>query len=180
MTNKKYLAVIDFEATCCDKNSFPRHEMEIIEIGLVIVDIDTLEIVDKFQSFVKPVRHKILTPFCKQLTTITQETIDKSDSFKIVNERLMKFLGNYGPTFCSWGFFDKKQLHQDCTYHQVKYPFNDKHINLKEEFAYLQGMNRAPGVGKALSMCKLKFEGTPHRGIDDAINIAKLLPFCLE
>ena len=75
---KKYLAIIDFEATCCDKNSFPRNEMEIIEIGMVIVDYDTFEKVSEFQSFVKPVRHDKLTAFCKNLTSITQETVDSA------------------------------------------------------------------------------------------------------
>ncbi len=35
------------------------------------------------------------------------------------------------------------------------------------------------GVGQALRRVGLRFEGTPHRGIDDARNIVRLLPYAL-
>jgi len=75
MTNLKqfnYYLVLDLEATCCDKGSIAKNHMEIIEIGAVMVEPATLTIVDEFQSFVKPIRHPILTEFCKSLTSIAQ------------------------------------------------------------------------------------------------------------
>ena len=35
------------------------------------------------------------------------------------------------------------------------------------------------GVRKALASHNMKFIGTPHRGIDDVKNIARLLPFII-
>jgi inhibitor of KinA sporulation pathway (predicted exonuclease) len=67
-----HILVVDLEATCCDTKSIPRHQMETIEIGAVMVVRETLEIVDEFQTFIKPVRHPILTKFCLELTSITQ------------------------------------------------------------------------------------------------------------
>ena len=55
--------------------------MEIIEIGAVMVDRETLSIVDEFQTFIKPIRHPILTDFCKQLTSITQSQVDTAPTF---------------------------------------------------------------------------------------------------
>ena len=40
-------------------------QMETIEIGLVVIDLKTLEIVDEFQRFVRPQINPILTVFCK-------------------------------------------------------------------------------------------------------------------
>lgn len=42
--------------------------METIEIGLVVIDLESLEIVDEFQRFVRPQIHATLTDFCKKLT----------------------------------------------------------------------------------------------------------------
>lgn len=51
-------------------------QMEMIEIGLVVIDLETLEIVDEFQRFVRPQINPVLTDFCKQLTSIQQEDVD--------------------------------------------------------------------------------------------------------
>ncbi|VEP14293.1 Exonuclease RNase T and DNA polymerase III (fragment) [Hyella patelloides LEGE 07179] len=57
----QYFLIIDLEATCSDKKEISRQEMEIIEIGAVIVEADNLKIIDEFQTFIKPIRHPILT-----------------------------------------------------------------------------------------------------------------------
>lgn len=51
-------------------------QMETIEIGLVVIDLETLEIVDEFQRFVRPRINPILTDFCKSLTSIQQADED--------------------------------------------------------------------------------------------------------
>ena len=81
MSQPDYYLVIDFEATCCDRGSVPREQMEIIEIGAVMVDGRRLEAVAEFQSFVRPVRHPILTVFCTQLTSITQQQLAAAPTF---------------------------------------------------------------------------------------------------
>ena len=72
-----YYLVVDLEATCCDRGNIRKEEMEIIEIGAVMVHSESLSIVDEFQSFVKPIRHPILTEFCKSLTSIFQAQVDQ-------------------------------------------------------------------------------------------------------
>jgi 3'-5' exoribonuclease 1 len=72
LTKYQHILVVDLEATCCDLQSIPRHQMETIEIGAVMVNTASLEIVDEFQTFIKPLRHPILTEFCLQLTSITR------------------------------------------------------------------------------------------------------------
>jgi len=68
--------VVDLEATCCDQDSIPQGENEIIEIGAVMVDADTLEPVDEFMTFVKSVHHPTLSSYCTELTSITQKEVD--------------------------------------------------------------------------------------------------------
>lgn len=71
-----YLFVIDFECTC---DEYKRLKIqEIIEFPIIVIDLKQMAIVDKFHSFVKPTIYPTLTPFCTQLTGITQEKVDSA------------------------------------------------------------------------------------------------------
>jgi inhibitor of KinA sporulation pathway (predicted exonuclease) len=52
-----------------------------------------------------------------------------------------------------------------------------EHVNLKTRFTEAQGLKKKPGMAQALGLCGLNLEGTHHRGIDDARNIARMLPW---
>lgn len=173
--NRPYL-VIDLEATC-DRSGFPRDEMEIIEIGAVLVDPKTLLPTDEFQTFVRPILHTRLTPFCTELTSIAQSDVDGAPGFPEAIEALRSWLP--GPVrFGSWGYYDKRQLEQDARLHWVKLPFGKGHLNIKQQFAD-RLKTRPMGMARALKRVGIELEGTHHRGIDDARNIAKLLPYAL-
>jgi len=167
--------IVDVEATCCDDETFPRHEMEIIEIGAVAVESRTGEIRSEFQSFIQPVRNPRLTEFCKELTTISQDQVDAAEEYPAVTNKFLQWLAQVGDyDFCSWGFYDRRQFEQDSQFHSVPYPFAGSHRNLKIEFCEAVGSKKKLGVGGALRRLGFEFEGTPHRGIDDARNIAKI------
>jgi len=44
-------------------------------------------------------------------------------------------------------------------------------------FSEKQGLKKKQGMAGALKLCGLPLEGTHHRGIDDARNIARMLPW---
>lgn len=176
--------VIDLEATCDDGGRVPRHQMEIIEIGAVLVDGRSFQLVDEFQTFVRPVRHPVLTPFCRQLTSITQAQVDAAPGFVDAIGALERFIVRHaqgGPPalFCSWGNYDKGQFGSDARHHGVKLPFGRDHLNLKQAFSDAMGSRKRFGMARALRRVGIPLQGTHHRGIDDARNIAKLLPFAV-
>ena len=155
--------------------------MEIIEIGAVRVSARSGEIESEFQSFVKPVRNSVLTSFCRELTTITQADVDEAPSYPEVRVTFADWL-NEEPKydFCSWGDYDRKQFEKDSVVHQVPYPFSGQHRNLKKEFSTALSEKKRYGLGMAIRRIGLEFDGTAHRGIDDARNIAKVYRFLLE
>lgn len=172
--------VVDLEATCDEGHRIARHETEVIEIGAVLVDGATLTPVDEFQTFVRPVRHPQLTPFCTRLTSITQAQVATAPGFAEAIARLRRFLvGRERARFCSWGAYDQRQLQQDAAWHRVALPFHGPHTNLKELFSRALGEPRRFGMHEALARVGLDLRGTHHRGIDDARNIARLLRWCL-
>ncbi len=167
--------IVDFEATCCDKNTIPRHEMEIIEIGAVALDGNGPGILGEFQCFVRPVRNPFLTEFCINLTSIKQKMVESAESFPVALDQFKAWLDEFEkPVFCSWGDYDKKQLLQDCEFHCSQYPFGATYINIKNKFSNNMGYKKGVGLGRALKLVGLNFVGTAHRGIDDARNMASI------
>lgn len=176
-TNKvsNYL-VIDFEATCSNnKKELAANEMEIIEFAGILIDQDYNHLWE-FTQFVKPIRHPTLTKFCTELTSINQNDVEKANLFPIVLEAFWTGIPDKKPIFLSWGNFDKNQLVRDCDYHNVQYPFDQtNHINIKEKVNAFLEFKKHKGVEGTLKFLKMRFEGTPHRGIDDVKNIIRIL-----
>ncbi len=75
--------IVDLEATCWMGRPDPR-QMEIIEIGSVLLASKTGPIEKEFASFVRPIRKPMLSAFCMGLTGIQQHQIDKADDFSKV------------------------------------------------------------------------------------------------
>lgn len=164
--------VFDLEATCWE-HRVPMDDMEIIEIGAVRLGPDLLPR-DEFSSFVRPVLKPRLSDFCINLTSIRQENIDKAEDFKAVFPRFVEWIGLDPVTLCSWGIYDIKQIAIDCARHGFTFPESFKnHINLKTLFAERNSIKPC-GMRKALEKLGLPLDGTHHRGIDDAHNIAKI------
>ena len=165
--------VIDLEATCWDApTSLAR--MEIIEIGAVRLASAAGPVVDEFARFVKPVVERELSPFCRELTSIRQEDVDRAETFVQVFPELRAWIGAAPFTWCSWGAYDLQQLKQDCARHGLPFPVEfERHVNLKKVFAK-QRRIKSCGMAAALKIAGLPLSGTHHRGIDDARNIAQL------
>ncbi len=97
--------------------------MEAIEIGAVLVRANTLEVEAEFETFAKPVRHPMLTPFCTELTGVTQELLADAPAFPEAMAALRQavLVGRWGVVWGSWGLFDDTQLRRDCAFHRVDY-----------------------------------------------------------
>jgi inhibitor of KinA sporulation pathway (predicted exonuclease) len=176
-----YLLVIDLEATCCNDGQFPREEMEIIEIGAVIAAAKTFRPIDEFQVFVRPVRQPVLTEFCRELTGIEQPDVASAVEFPEAMTQLAEWMAGFPDAiFCSWGEYDRRQFERDCGRHDVAWPFGARHVNLKKCYTERFDLKRGEGFAKALKKHGLTFEGRPHRGIDDARNIVRLMPTIFE
>src|SRR5258707_15625193 len=84
--------VIDLEATCEEYD--PAFDMETIEIGACWIAADG-SVLDRFQSFVRPVVNPTLTPFCTQLTGITQADVDAAPLFPVAADALRGFVAKH-------------------------------------------------------------------------------------
>ena len=67
-----YILVLDFEATCDDKEKISQ---EIIEFPILMVDTKFFEIQSTFHQYVEPQINKKLSEFCTNLTGITNDMV---------------------------------------------------------------------------------------------------------
>lgn len=167
--------VLDIEATCWEpENTRPKNETnEIIEVGLALVDLNSLRIEETAGLLVKPVKSRV-SAFCTKLTTLTQEQVDKGASFATTCNELRTHWRSKDRTWVSWGDYDRKQFERQCREASIEYPLGQRHLNLKNLFALAYGLNREIGMDKALDKINLSMQGTHHRGVDDAFNIASI------
>jgi inhibitor of KinA sporulation pathway (predicted exonuclease) len=183
MAPKLHILVVDLEATCTDCDEFPRTEMETIEIGAVLIDGYTFAPIAEHQTFIRPILHPTLTEFCTRLTTITQADVDPAPSFPTAMATLSAWLsthlGGDRAAFASWGGYDWNQLTRDAALHRIALPRFVLQHNIKQRFAQAEH-GRPRGMAGALRRAGLPLDGTHHRGIDDARNIARLVPYALE
>ncbi len=171
------LVIVDLEATCWPPGEHRPERMETIEIGAVLTRSDSLDVLDEFTTFVRPIREPVLSNFCRSLTSIRQEDVDGAQPFREGFGRFVEWLGDLDDvTFGSWGAFDRKQFLRDCGFQKVHYPFGDQedHFNVKKYVAQKMGWSPR-GLAPAIQSCGMEFEGTHHRGIDDARNIHRVL-----
>lgn len=174
--------IVDFEATCDDHDQ-PRPQ-EIVEFPSVLISLKSLETVDEFRSFVRPHHHSVLTEFCKEFISITQDDVDAASVFSEVLASHQSWLDDHGLSeknalIVTCGDWDLgTMLPTQCAVAippvEVLRPIYTRWQNLKRAFCSVQGRQKAPGMAGMLRAVGIPLAGHHHRGIDDCRNIAEL------
>lgn len=169
------IIVIDIESTCWEQKSPPQgQESEIIEIGVCVWNVETCEREANEAILIRPERSSV-SAFCTQLTTLTQDEVDQGISFSEACRYLRKIYLSRERTWASYGDYDRRQFERQCRDRNIGYPFGPTHINVKNLFALRHQKTREVGMEQACKALQLPLEGTHHRGVDDAWNIAAIL-----
>ena len=176
----RYLYCVDLEATCdeVDESESTRSlivtpdQMETIEIGLVVIDLESVEIVDEFQRFVRPQINPTLNTFCKKLTSIQQADVDGARTYQKVGDELRTFAASYpDAAWASWGDYDARQLERDAGFAACPSLLEGvPHFNARKWHAGLYD-DRPKGLKQTVESLDMVWQGTYHRGIDDARNV---------
>ncbi|WP_116020823.1 3'-5' exonuclease [Thermomonospora umbrina] len=169
----RLLNVVDVEATCWTGRPPQGQIHEIIEIGLCVVDLDSRERVARHRILVRPERSRV-SPFCTELTGLTQEEVDGGVPFEEACAILERGHHARSRPWASWGDYDRKQFERQCV-EGVDYPFGARHTNAKAAFSLAFGLSRRLGMAGALEHAGLPLEGRHHSGEDDAWNIGALV-----
>ncbi|MBK1851114.1 exonuclease domain-containing protein [Marinobacter sp. 1-4A] len=179
------LLIVDLEATCWENRTTPTGEpqntenMEIIEFGCALSDRNG-KLLDSQSFLVRPTVNTKLSEFCTSLTSITQSMVDAAPTFLEACRMSDAWLGQPHDDFiwCSWGNYDRLHIQASgqeygCAPVFMRFP----HLNLKRIWRQTTGQKRKSGMIHALAFHGLTVEGHHHRGVDDARNMVRLMPY---
>lgn len=181
--NNYYLCVLDFEATCTNTNEFSVYAMEIIEFPSILYKVNDKDVtyISEFHKYVKPTLHPTLTTFCKNLTKIQQQVVDKSDTFDIVYKQHITWLNTNVPIgetliFATCGSWDlavmlPREIENKKLKHHNMYK---NYINIKDEFKNFYNV-KSSSMMNMMNILKIPHEGTLHSGYDDTKNMSKII-----
>ncbi|PKH28178.1 exonuclease [Pseudomonas sp. 43NM1] len=148
----------------------------VIAARLVVIDLETLEIVDEFQRFVRPQINPVLTDFCIKLTSIQLADVDSARTYVEVGQELGAFVARYpNAAWASWGDYDARQLERDAEFAACPSLLEGlPHFNARKWHAGLYD-NLPKPLKQTVESLGLVWTGTYHRGIDDARNVASII-----
>jgi inhibitor of KinA sporulation pathway (predicted exonuclease) len=166
--------VVDVEATCWDGPAPEGMVSEIIEIGVCELEVASGERLARRGIMVRP-EHSAVSPFCTELTTITPRQAAAGVSFAEACAVLRSEYRSRQRVWGSWGNYDRSQFSRQCERTGTPSPFGSRHLNIKTLYSLTHALDRELGMAEALAHAGRELEGTHHRGVDDAWNIAGLL-----
>lgn len=168
------IVVVDLEATCWEGEPPTGETSEIIEIGVSLLRLSSLEVGEGESILVRPERSNV-SEFCAQLTTLTQADVEGGISLSEACTILRKRFDARNRVWASFGDYDRRMFERSCKAIGLSYPFGPSHINVKTLYATAFGRPTAKGMPGVLAELGLPHFGTHHRGHDDAFNIAHIL-----
>jgi inhibitor of KinA sporulation pathway (predicted exonuclease) len=166
-----YALYLDLEWTCWDAPPLPGMQQEIIEIGIVEMDLAKLDISQEASYFVRPRRWEI-SPKCTMLTGITDDDIRRATP---LNDVLGVITKNFQPTnkpCCTWGD-DLLVIERTCSSAGLVSPFR-RPVDLSKVFQGAFVTKDQVSLSAAIQMLGLEFDGVPHGALPDARNTARL------
>jgi len=162
---------LDLEMTCWPGPPPPGMQQDIIQIGVIEANLDTLSISREACYYVRP-RNSTVSEYCTAFTGITEQRIRREGKpFGEVIATITRKFGPQGKSCFTWGN-DAAALISACDCAAVAYPFNI--IDLAFLYQLETGSRVAVSLENALLHLGLEFVGTPHDALIDARNTALL------
>ncbi|EFM10565.1 Exonuclease RNase T and DNA polymerase III [Paenibacillus curdlanolyticus YK9] len=167
--------VYDLEFTVLRKQQYAADIIEIGAVKLTDGDQGPIEI-DRFQTYVKPERNKVITTHTTEFTGITQEQVDAAPTFPDAIDLFRQWIGDTTYYLCSWGPDDKQHFVRQCRDMKIELNWLRNMNDLQLYYTKLQGNDASKRIGlaRALETAGFVFDGAQHRALDDAANTARL------
>ncbi len=144
--------------------------MEVIEIGAVRLN-SSLQQIDEYTAFVKPVYFSKLNSFIQKKTGIPQASIDSAAGFPSVISSFNAWLDQSKEyMFVTWGGEDMKRIVLDTRMHKLDDSrwLTIYYYDLLKGYLRYKGLTNDVSVEAALLELGIANEGAAHRALDDA------------
>jgi len=175
--NKNYF-VVDFEFTHYTKPvGKPRAFFsEIIEIGAILIDGETFEIIGEMENFVKPHFFPNHAAESMEFCMITEADMEEAIEFSDMLERMSSLYVPGETYFVSWGNSDYHVIERGCERHKLQNPIlREDYLDLAAAYKIYKGDRLTTGLARAVEELQITAEGFGHTAYDDAMNTVGVL-----
>lgn len=169
------IVVYDLEQLCWIGKPPKHYHKELIQIGAVLIDHKTMEIIKSNSYIINPTHSKI-SKYCTELTGITKHTLNKTGtSFQKAIELFQKDFGPKHKICASWGIKDKDVLEKSCLRYNIPCPLSSNYIDIQLISGLCIDNNPNISLKNALTKFNINLSGIHHNAEHDAFNSAMIL-----
>lgn len=153
-----------------------RCPFEIIQIGAIKLD-SHFNIIDTFNSYVKPEIYKSIHPFVGKMTSISYSDVKDAPSFASVYKEFRKFIAGKNPILCVWGTGDLKELYRNINFYGLPSKSLPKeYINIQKYASeyFNNPSGKSIGLQNAISILGIEEGKSYHNALNDAYYTAQV------
>ncbi|MEG0856546.1 MAG: 3'-5' exonuclease [Terrisporobacter sp.] len=144
---------------------------EIIQIGAVKLN-SKLEIIDRFNTFIKPSIYKDVHPFIKKMTGISNDDVKDAPYFSEAFDLFKAFMKSKKNTIlCVWGNGDLKELYRNIKYYDLSTDnLSNTYINVQQHASvyFNNPTGKSIGLQNAITLLELNQDKSYHNALNDA------------
>jgi inhibitor of KinA sporulation pathway (predicted exonuclease) len=146
----------------------------IVEIGACKVDFATKSIIDQLQIYIAP-KGGYVEKSTRAFINMDKEDLKNAVPFQLGIEKFAAWLGK-DYYLCSWGKDDRLHIIDECVRKGVSLDWFNNYNDIQPQIGklLLPEISHQIGLKTALQTAGIEPTGKAHRGIDDAVNTAKL------
>ncbi|MEX2416427.1 MAG: 3'-5' exonuclease [Paenibacillaceae bacterium] len=146
----------------------------IVEIGACKVDFATKSIIDQLQIYIAP-KGGYVEKSTRAFINMDKEDLKNAIPFHLGIEKFAGWLSKED-YLCSWGKDDRLHIIDECVRKGVTLDWFNNYNDIQPQIGklLLPEVSHQIGLKTALQTAGIEPTGKAHRGIDDAVNTAKL------
>lgn len=148
---------------------------EIIDIGAIKLD-EEFNVIDTFNSLIKPSIYKRLHPYVKKITGISKEKLKLAPTINELYVQFMEFINDVD-VLCVWGSADIKELIRNIEYHKLDSSIvPTKYIDVQQHASkFLNSKNgNSIGLENAAKLLNITIDNQFHMAYNDAFYTAEV------
>lgn len=174
---RQYALFYEAEYTCYEEGAIEPEGFynEPIEIALKVIDLNTNRAIHYFETMVKPKAFPELSTFCRSLTRIKQQEVDKGITFEELIETLTDIYAKYEPYVITWSHRDKEFLMKACAEANLHFPLGpfSTHLDMANEFKIYSRLAKHITLRESCQLMGLR-DSLAHRAGDELFKLVRL------
>lgn len=175
------LIILDVKTTCFADKMSPTHFFpEVIRLQAIIMDSQTLRVLDEYQCHIRPTQFPNLSDFCIRFTHVTQDQVDQGITFTDAITQIQEFVSPYEIIPSFWGYYGQLQLLRNCRRFNIHYPFPKRFITIKHNYSKFYGLNKIKKLKNVLAYHGLDLSTQKEDPLADVRRVAQIVAILIE